>query len=388
MKIVFAHDHIFYMYKNKMYSTGGLSKEILDRYTSIFGEVAVISRKRDLVEVDDKLSIASTDNVRFISVPDFKTLKKHISLRNIKSIVNEEVSKCDAVIARLPSSIGNIAVDAAIKYSKPYLIEVVACPWDAYWNHSLIGKFVAPFMYYSTKESVKDAKYVIYVTSEFLQRRYPCNGKSIACSDVSLPPLDNCILENRIIKIEQMSPKKPIILGTTAAIDVRYKGQQYVIKAISKLNKEGYNFEYHLAGGGDKSYLMNIAGKYNVIDNVKFLGTIPHEKVFKYLDEIDIYIQPSKQEGLPRALVEAISRGCPALGSTTGGIPELLDKEFIFHNGAVNEICNLLTKMNKSTMLRQANRSFEKSKEFDEKILNKKREDFYVEFSELLKNKD
>ena len=211
-------------------------------------------------------------------------------------------------------------------------------------------------------------------------KRDTTKGQNIGCSDVDLPSLDNIILDIRLYKISNMHQDRPIVVGTTAAVNVRFKGQKYVIKAISKLNNEGYNFEYHLAGGGDNSYLKSVAEKYGVLDKVKFLGSLPHDKVFEYLDNIDIYIQPSRQEGLPRALVEAMSRGCPALGSTTGGIPELLNEKFIFRNGAVNEICDLLKKMDKEDMLEEVKRSFEKAKEYDKELLDEKRNDFYKEF--------
>ena len=56
-----------------------------------------------------------------------------------------------------------------------------------------------------------------------------------------------------------------------------------------------------------------------------FNGVLPSgQPVLNWLDDIDIYVQPSFQEGLPRALVEAMSGGRPAFASTTGGIPELL----------------------------------------------------------------
>lgn len=380
MKILFAHDHIFYKYNNQYYSTGGLSKETLERYTSVFEEVIVISRQKKISTYNDKLTLASTERVKFVEIPNFKSISGSYKIFDAEKIINNEVANCDSLIARLPSSIGSIAVSCAKRNGKAYLVEVVACAWDELWNHSVKGKIIAPYNYYITKKNIWNAPYAIFVTNEFLQKRYPTNGKNIGCSDVELPYLDDSRLDSRLNKIKNMSQDKPVVIGTTAAINVRYKGQEYVIKAISKLNKKGYNFEYHLAGGGDNSYLKSVAEKYCVLDKVKFLGSLPHEKVFEYLDSIDIYIQPSRQEGLPRALVEAMSRGCPALGSTTGGIPELLNSKFIFHNGAVNEICDLLKKMDKEAMLEEGKRSFKKAKEYDKELLNEKRNVFYKEF--------
>jgi len=177
-----------------------------------------------------------------------------------------------------------------------------------------------------------------------------------------------------------MTETQTIVLGTTAAVNVRYKGQQYVIKAISKLNKEGYNFEYHLVGGGDNSYLKAMAKKYKIEDKVIFLGTYTHKEVFDYLDMIDVYIQPSKTEGLPRSLVEAMSRGCPSLGTTVGGIPELLDKKNIFKKSSSKEIYVLLKQINRESLMNEAKRNFKKAQEYNKDVLNKKREVFYKDF--------
>ena len=78
--------------------------------------------------------------------------------------------------------------------------------------------------------------------------------------------------------------------------------------------------------------------------------------MFEWLDDMDLYIQPSLQEGLPRAVVEAMSRGLPALGAHTGGIPELLGEDCIFPRKGVDAIAELLTALKPEQMIAMAAR--------------------------------
>jgi glycosyltransferase involved in cell wall biosynthesis len=98
--------------------------------------------------------------------------------------------------------------------------------------------------------------------------------------------------------------------------------------------------------------------------------------VFDWLDAIDIYVQPSRQEGLPRALIEAMSRGLPAFGARTGGIPELIDEKFLFSNTRTNidEICSILRCfLNPKIRKEQALRNFEASTEYDGRFIEERR---------------
>ena len=159
---------------------------MLERYTSVFDEVVVLSRQKHIKTYSDNLTVASSERVKFIDIPNFKSIKSINSIFKAKKIIQEEVKNCDALIGRLPSSIGALAVSEAARKQKPYLVEVVACPWDAFWNHSFKGKLFAPFQYLKTRKLVFNSLYSIYVTNQFLQGRYPTNGESINCSNVAL----------------------------------------------------------------------------------------------------------------------------------------------------------------------------------------------------------
>lgn len=390
MKLLFVHEtKIKKDSFGNFYTDGSYKMEVWNRYLDISKNLTVLARIEEKIYdyqvARKKFNVFDNTKIKLIEIPDlFKSVKSFSNIKNHKlkkEIIKQSVLDNDAIIVRLPSHAGNIAIRYAKKFNKKYLVEVVGCPWDSLWNYNIKGKIIAIPSYLSMKAAVKRAPFALYVTNEFLQKRYPNKGKTINCSNVELPPSDRRILEKRLNKINTKDNNMPIVLGTTAAVDVPYKGQEYVIKAISKLRNEGYNFEYHLAGGGDKSYLESVAKKYGVLDKIKFLSALPHDKVFNYLDNIDIYIQPSKQEGLPRALIEAMSRGCPCLGSKTGGIPELLNQKFVFKKGDVRQICKLLKLMDKESMKNEAYFNFEKAKEFEKKLLDERRTKFLNEFA-------
>ena len=388
MRVLFCHDGPITKDQYGNYYWIAHNDKTFKRYYNIAEELAVVIRVKEIPkeEIGEKLSKISVSPFEVIKCYNTNSLKGVlVNRRKNIEIIKKEIKKSDYVIVRLPSMIGFIASKYAKKYKVPCFVEVVACPWDAFWNHSMKGKLVAPFMWYYTKKHIKNSKYVLYVTNQFLQKRYPTRGKNIGCSDVALKDFNDSILEKRIDKIDHSKGK--LVLGTTAAVNVRYKGQQYVIEALGKLKKEGItDFEYQLVGSGDTSYLNGIAKRYGVEENVKFIGSLSHEQVFEWLDKIDIYIQPSRQEGLPRGLVEAMSRGLPAVGARTGGIPELIKEKYIFSNSNQNidEICRILKSYSKETLSQQAKENFEIAKQYTFEELNVKREEFYREFRESL----
>ena len=329
MKLGFVFDTRFTKYKDDYYSTN-LSVEMLtERYLSVFDNMVVVGRYKQVAEnPTGKLVQSSSEKIEFKCVRDENPIKRVLHFHKENQYIESALRDCDAVVCR-----GWRGTGICRKLKKTYLVEVVNCAWDSYWNHGLIGKIVAPIMFSIRKVTTKKAPFVLYVTNEFLQRRYPTNGKSVAVSDVALDKFSNDIIEKRINKIENKPQDEKIIIGTAAAVDVPFKGQRFVISALSKLKDKGFNnFEYQIVGSGKNDKLKRLAEKKGVADRVVFKGSIVHDKMFAWYDSIDIYIQPSLQEGLPRAMIEAMSRGLPCYGTRTGGIPELIDKECVCNN--------------------------------------------------------
>ena len=355
--------------------------DIIPRYKIFGDDITLLCHKKD--SENPKSKRLNLDTVRFIPI------KKSFIVcpQETKDLIENKVRGTDLCIVHLPSFHGEQVIKAAIKFQKPYLTVICGCPWDSLWNYNWKGKLLAPLMYMRLRKVQRNASYSIYVTKSFLQRRYPTSGKWINCSNVEVSAGAPDVLDKRLDNIDKRQAEGRIIrIGTAAAIDVPYKGQEYVIRAIAKLKEEGINMHYYMIGTGCKDRLQQIVNQLNVNDSVFFMGALSHDKVAEFYDDLDIYIQPSKQEGLPRSTIEAMSRGCLCLGTNIAGIPELLPKEYLFPKGNANKIAILLKGIKKEDYAIQARRNFEAAKDYDREVLNARRKHFLLEFKNAYKS--
>ena len=93
--------------------------------------------------------------------------------------------------------------------------------------------------------------------------------------------------------------------------------------------------------------------------------------MFNWLDSVDIYIQPSLTEGMPRATLEAMSRGCPIISTSVGGLKTLIDSEDRISIGDHNSLAARIEEisMNQNLFIDRAIRNFEISKLYDEQCV-------------------
>ncbi|MEL0008701.1 MAG: glycosyltransferase [Flammeovirgaceae bacterium] len=100
------------------------------------------------------------------------------------------------------------------------------------------------------------------------------------------------------------------------------KGVNELISAINGLIKKNKSIELILVGDGSIRKKIEKYVTTNKIDsNIKFTGWLNSEKINYHLRECDIFVLPSWQEGMPNALIEAVSSGIPSIASSVGVIP-------------------------------------------------------------------
>jgi glycosyltransferase involved in cell wall biosynthesis len=104
------------------------------------------------------------------------------------------------------------------------------------------------------------------------------------------------------------------------------KGVDDLIRAVGVLRRRGISARAIIAGSGpEQATLESLVTELGVEDLVQLRGFVPHgPRLIDVLDEGDVFVLPSHSEGQPHALLEAMSRALPAIGSRVGGIPALL----------------------------------------------------------------
>ena len=390
MKMAFIFNIKLTKYGEHYYSTN-LGKEVWEsRYLNFSDSVILICRCREASSFPNNMLQVDSEKVKVFAFKDEGKVRQILNYFKEKEIISKLLADCDYAICR-----GAWGVTECRKQNKPYLIEVVGCVFDALWNYSLLGKVVALPNFLIARRAIWNAKYVLYVTQNFLQSRYPTKGRNIGVSDVICFPESKKTCQARYSKIKELYAREnmTIKIGTVAAVNVSYKGQRFVIKAMQILAAQGVvNVEYHLAGGGSPDKLRKYAKKCGVSNRVVFHGAIIHDNIKDFLDCLDIYVQPSLQEGLPRAVVEAMSRGVPCIGTNCGGTPELVNPKFICKKGRylAKDIASKIRMMINSDamMLEMAKYSFDVASGFDKDRQNDIRNSFYSKFIESFSNNE
>ena len=101
------------------------------------------------------------------------------------------------------------------------------------------------------------------------------------------------------------------------------KGQFVAIQALKSLKDKGYNIRWYFIGeGSDLEHCKNEVERLRLSENVSFLGTKTNP--YAYMQDCDIYMQPSRHEGFCITLAEALCFGNPIVTTDFTGAREQL----------------------------------------------------------------
>ena len=201
-------------------------------------------------------------------------------------------------------------------------------------------------------------------------------------SDVQLPP-EAFVAEPRPGRPE----KNAFEIISVCTLEQLYKSQDVLIDAVGEEVRKGLDLRLVFVGDGRyRAQLAEQARRQGLEGRVQFLGWLPSgNPVRARLDAADLFALPSRTEGLPRAMVEAMARGLPCLGSAVGGIPELLPADDMVAPADAQALAHKIREMvtHPTRMARMSARNLEKAKGYREEALAGRRRAFYRHVREL-----
>ena len=179
---------------------------------------------------------------------------------------------------------------------------------------------------------------------------------------------------------------------------VEEKGLLTLVEALAGLSDKPWKLLL-LGRGPLQSSLLEIAEKKGIKDKLILVESVPHDRVYQYINLMHTLVLPSQttyqfktltaagwKEQFGHVLIEAMACKVPVIGSDSGEIPNVIGEAgLVFPEGNISELRECLSQLMENSQLRDklANLGYEKAmKQYTNKALAKQLLDFYKQISE------
>jgi len=354
------------------------------RYLGVFEQIDVLAR----VEDDPKDAIVEGTEgpgVRVVPVGDWRGPSGFLrGRRTITALLRRHLDADTAVIMIVPGMLPTLAV--RVLGRRPFGVEVVGDPYDSMAPGAMrhpLRPLIRAFAVRSLRSHCARAAAALYVTRSALQRRYPCPAYVEGVSDVEL----DAAAFSPVPRVFSDGPGSRALV-TVGTMEQLYKGYDTLLDALALCTGAGADVRLVLVGEGRyRPELMRRAGRLGLDDRVRFTGRLPHGAAIRAeLDAADVFVLPSRQEGLPRAMVEAMARALPCIGSDVGGIPELLTPDVLVPPGDARALATKIRELcgDGPRLSRLSERNLEESRQYASTTTGARRRAFYANFRAIV----
>lgn len=348
-----------------------------DQYVETLGSVTVVVRV-DGATGRSPLTLAP--GVTVLGLPTYVGVRAFVSksaavVRAVASATRTD----ELLVFRLPGMLGFIAAAHCRLLGRRYVVEVRGDPGEVLRTGTLgrAGQLAAPLAAAVQRWVVRGAAGCWYVTERTLQDAYPARPgvPVVGVSDVELDPSDFVSWDGPSARSETIDldletgdaaaagRRRPLLVAVGTQEQL-YKGHDVLLDAVGRLRAEGREVDLQLVGAGRMQDQLRARADTIGLHDVDFTGQVSdRDELRRILDAATVFVMPSRTEGLPRALAEAMARGRPAVGSRVGGITELLDDEVLVPPGDADSLAGTLARVLDDTELaeRLGRQNFERA---------------------------
>ena len=371
----------------RIWASGPLRSSVWPRYLRVFDALRVVARVRSVPAVPADWEPAEAPNVSFAAVPSYVGPWQYARrARQVRSAIRGAVDPKDAVILRVPSQLASILAPSLRARKHPFAVEVVGDPYDVFAPGAVrdpLRPALRQLFVRRLRQQCRHAVSALYVTEAALQRRYPCPRSSVGISNVVLTEQ-----HFRDVPRSVDGERRPFRLVMVGTLEQLYKAPDVLISAVAECVHGQLDLQLTLVGGGQyRGLLERQAHGLGIAERIRFLGHLSRpEDVRAVLDESDLFVLPSHQEGLPRALVEAMARALPCISSTVGGIPELLPADDLVPPGDSSMLARKIREVlqDRARLQAMSSRNLKRSRDFREEALQMRRTTWLSQVRDLM----
>lgn len=326
MRLLVVTDHRFIAGPDGgIYDTYCFDREFFADYRRVFEEVRVAARVR-VEAVPERAARSDGDGVEFVRLADVQGGRWAASPpRRYRENLPRAVAWADAVCVRIPSIAGTHAARWARAAGKPVMFELIGDPLSAVQGpqHGLATRGFGVLLAAATWCVTRTATVGSYVSQRHLQRRYPIRAGALSESISSIRLRASELRPARQF-LRAPAPLRLILVASLVPV----KDHATLLDGMARALAAGVDVQLLLCGDGPlRAELQTRARTLGIAERVTFHGHVTDRgRLHALTDAADLFVMTSVSEGMPRAMIEAMARGLPCIGTRAGGIVELLDR--------------------------------------------------------------
>ncbi len=379
-KLLISCDNYLYCKDGKYYFKDAEWCDFYSRYLRVFEKIRIVNRVVEETDVPAKRVLIDNPNIEVVHVPFFSgPLQYAKNYFKVGTAIKNVTQDCDAAVIRLPSTIGQRVCNEVLEKGIPYAIEAVCAAWDmCRTEHSPIRKLLWNKIDHDMKRSCYCANGVSCVTASYLQKRYFSKRKDAFYSNYS-----TLALSDEFYLHPRKSPTGRSFVIANVANQIQWrKGFKEILQAIAILKKRGIVVTARFVGAdyhGSKKKLERAALKLGISSQIEYAGYLSRSEIDVFYNNVDLFVMPTRAEGLPRVVIEALAKGLPVITSPVSGNPELVSKHFLVNYDDVNTLADRIEELvtNSSLYESTSRENFVTSQQYRSDILQSRRDLFY-----------
>lgn len=384
-KLLFTHEQHVVECGGRFYNPnpgGMIGYEALCNYLHTIPSAVVVLRCGHAEQAEEGWLRVDGEGIEVHPIPEFGSLGTMFRLlpRLVRALWTA-IDRADRYVVRLPGPTGFLVAMFLLLRGRRYGVEMAGA-YDEDLQKIIVERRLGPAWLGPAIDrlvgfAVRRAATVGY-RSHYLRRRYPTFRRDREWVFSGAQLSGEVITGARPASAFTREPFRIASIGRIAV----GKGYPLLVQAFARLRERvSVPLEMEIIGDGDE--LEKVRGEVErsgLEEHVVLPGRLPWgDRLFGRLDRAHLFVLPSESDGMPRSLIEAMARGMPVISTAVGGIPELVDSQYLVPPGDVETLVERIAPLvgNACELAEMSRRSFDRSREHWPDVLDRAKRGFW-----------